>query len=37
MDRTLSTIQHIIQRSRERKTLPLAPTEVDNCRADALY
>ena len=25
--RTLSTIQHIIQRSRERKVLPLAPTE----------
>ena len=31
MDRTLSTIQHIIQRSRERKALPLAPTETDNC------
>ena len=31
MDRTLSTIQHIIQRSRERKALPLAPTEADNC------
>lgn len=31
MDCTLSTIQHIIQRSRERKALPLAPTETDNC------
>ena len=35
MDRTLSTIQHIIQRSRERKALPLAPTEADNCYLSA--